>query len=59
MNGSDTNCGRRIDLLVASEQDDDSDYELCSVEFKKANVDEATMIKQQSKNLRINCCILK
>jgi hypothetical protein len=22
-------------------------------------VDEATMIKQQSKNLRINCCILK
>ncbi|CEG76760.1 hypothetical protein RMATCC62417_11615 [Rhizopus microsporus] len=31
---------------------------LCSVEFKKGNAPYATLLYQQSKNLRINACIL-
>lgn len=56
INQYETEYGRRIDLLVVAEGDEE--HELCSVEFKKHNVDNTTMIKQQSRNARINYCIL-
>lgn len=61
MNQDEVNYGRRIDLLVAGEDETDGnndDIELYSIEFKKANEAVQTMIYQQSKNIRINSCIL-
>lgn len=46
--------GHRIDLLVTTKKKDD----LCSVEFKKQGVSNKPIHYQQSKNLRINACIL-
>ncbi|KAI8046997.1 uncharacterized protein B0P05DRAFT_20511 [Gilbertella persicaria] len=57
MNDGDVTYGRRLDMIVASEQDD-RDIELCSLEFKKGDAPYATLLYQQSKNLRINACIL-
>jgi hypothetical protein len=51
--------GRRVDLLVNSEQDEDADdIELCSVEFKKEDACFSTLFRQQCKNIRLNACIL-
>ncbi|KAI9473458.1 MAG: hypothetical protein EXX96DRAFT_578046 [Benjaminiella poitrasii] len=57
MNDGDVTFGRRLDLIITSEQDD-RDIELCSLEFKKGNASYASLLHQQSKNLRINACIL-
>ncbi|KAG1080977.1 hypothetical protein G6F42_023131 [Rhizopus arrhizus] len=48
--------GRRIDLIVKSKEAEEQ-YDLCSNEFKKANVSIDALTHQQSKNLRINACI--
>jgi len=34
------------------------DIEICSIEFKKGNASPSTLFCQQSKNLRVNACIL-
>lgn len=57
INEGDVTFGRRLDLIVTSEQDV-KDIELCSLEFKKGDAPYATLLYQQSKNLRINACIL-
>lgn len=57
INEGDVTYGRRLDLIVTSEQDD-RDIELCSLEFKKGDASYTTLLYQQSKNLRINACIL-
>jgi hypothetical protein len=49
--------GRRIDMIVKSKEAEEQ-YELCSNEFKKSGVSHDTLIHQQSKNLRINACIM-
>lgn len=58
INECDVTFGRRLDLIVTSEQDDERDIELCSLEFKKGDASYITLLCQQSKNLRINACIL-
>lgn len=57
INEGDVTYGRRLDLIVASEQDC-RDIELCSLEFKKGDASYTTLLYQQSKNIRINACIL-
>ncbi|KAK4511069.1 TOR complex subunit lst8 [Mucor velutinosus] len=57
INEGDITFGRRLDLIVASEQDS-RDIELCSLEFKKGDASYTTLLYQQSKNFRINACIL-
>ncbi|KAI7871150.1 hypothetical protein BDF14DRAFT_1192551 [Spinellus fusiger] len=57
MNEYDITYGRRLDLIVTSEQDG-RDIELCSIEFKKSDATYITLLCQQFKNLRINACIL-
>lgn len=57
INEGDVTYGRRLDLIVTSEQDA-RDIELCSLEFKKGGASYTTLLYQQSKNLRINACIL-
>ncbi|CAO3675322.1 unnamed protein product [Rhizopus stolonifer] len=56
-NEGDVTYGRRLDLIVTSEQDN-RDIELCSLEFKKGDASYTTLLYQQSKNFRINACIL-
>ncbi|KAG1456394.1 hypothetical protein G6F46_007640 [Rhizopus delemar] len=58
INGVDITYGRRIDILVVCDLETDNGIEMCSIEFKKSNVTEATLQQQQNKNLRINACIL-
>ncbi|KAI7871266.1 hypothetical protein BDF14DRAFT_1719185, partial [Spinellus fusiger] len=48
---------RRLNLIVTSEQDG-RDIEHYSLEFKKFDMTYTTLLCQQSKNLRINTCIL-
>lgn len=48
---------RRIDLIVKSKEAEEQ-YDLCSNEFKKIGVPHDILIPQQSKNLRINACIM-
>lgn len=57
INEGDVTYGRRLVLIVTSEQND-KDIELCSLEFKKGDASYATLVYQQSKNIRINACIL-
>lgn len=57
LNESEVTFGRRLDLIVTSEQDE-RDIELCSLEFKKGDAPYTTLLYQHSKNLRINACIL-
>ncbi|CAO3625364.1 unnamed protein product [Mucor hiemalis] len=57
MNEDQCEYGRRIDLIDKSREDEEQ-YDLCSNEFKKANVTIATLNHQHSKNLRINACIM-
>lgn len=57
INEGDVTYGRRLDLIVTSEQDV-KDIELCSLEFKKGDAPYTTLLYQQCKNLRINACIL-
>lgn len=47
----------RFDLIVKSREDEEQ-YDLCSNEFKKADVTIDTPTHQQGKNLCINACIL-
>lgn len=56
-NEGDVTYGRRLDLIVTSEQDV-RDFELCSLEFKKSDASYTALLYQQSKNIRINACIL-
>lgn len=57
MNEDQCEYGRRIDLIVKSREDEEQ-YDLCPNELKKANVTIDTLNHQQSKNLRINACIM-
>lgn len=50
--------GRRLDVIVSPEQDENRDIELCLLKFKKSDATYATVLQQQSKNLRTNACIL-
>lgn len=52
-----TEFGRRIDLLIKCSRLD-ATVELCSIEFKKDDVSNTEVIHQQSKNARVNSCIL-
>ncbi|ORE11112.1 hypothetical protein BCV72DRAFT_332415 [Rhizopus microsporus var. microsporus] len=52
-----TKFGRRIDLLIKCSRLDTS-AELCSIEFKKNDASNTDIIHQQSKNARVNVCIL-
>ncbi|PHZ10026.1 uncharacterized protein RHIMIDRAFT_245706 [Rhizopus microsporus ATCC 52813] len=52
-----TKFGRRIDLLIKCSRLDTS-AELCSIEFKKDDANNTDIIHQQSKNARVNVCIL-
>lgn len=52
-----TEFGRRIDLLVNCSRLGIT-VELCSIEFKKQDAANPVIIHQQSKNARINSCIL-
>jgi hypothetical protein len=47
---------RKIDLLL--KYDDNEAVELCSNEWKKTKVTNDLKLKQQSKNLRVNACII-
>ncbi|CAO3680292.1 unnamed protein product [Rhizopus stolonifer] len=49
--------GCRIDLIVKSKEAEEQ-YDLCSNEFKKTGVPHDILIRQQSKDLRINACIM-
>lgn len=53
-----TEYGQRIDLLVSCERLNTT-VELCSIEFKKEDVTASVIMKLQSKNARINSCILR
>lgn len=57
MTGEDNNYDGRIDLIVRSKQEEQQ-YKLCSNEFKKLDVSLKIQIHQQSKNIRINACII-
>ncbi|KAG2230423.1 hypothetical protein INT48_007265 [Thamnidium elegans] len=52
-----TEFGRRIDLLVNCSRLDVT-VELCSIEFKRQDASNSVVTHQQSKNARINSCIL-
>jgi hypothetical protein len=47
---------RKIDLLL--KYDDNESVDLCSNEWKKTKVTNGFKLKQQSKNLRVNTCII-
>lgn len=47
---------RKIDLILR--YDDTENIELCSNEWKKTKVTTQLKLKQQSKNLRVNACII-
>ncbi|CAO3620953.1 unnamed protein product [Mucor hiemalis] len=53
MNDYDLTYGRRIDLLISGDSN-----EVASIEFKKKAVSNTVSLYQQSKNIRINGCIL-
>ncbi|KAJ2955007.1 hypothetical protein NQZ79_g8912 [Umbelopsis isabellina] len=53
-NNYQVSSGRRIDLMITSSTMD----ELCSIEFKKSDATTKLLRNQQSKNLRINACLL-
>ncbi|EIE85552.1 hypothetical protein RO3G_10262 [Rhizopus delemar RA 99-880] len=57
INEGDVIYGKILELIVTSEQDVRG-IELCSLEFRKGNASYTTLLYQQSKNLRINACIL-
>ncbi|CAO3669998.1 unnamed protein product [Rhizopus stolonifer] len=52
-----TEYGRRIDLLVRCAHSETT-VELCSIEFKREDANKSLVIHQQSKNSRVNSCIL-
>ncbi|KAI7896263.1 uncharacterized protein EV154DRAFT_492820 [Mucor mucedo] len=52
-----TEFGRRIDLIVNCSRLG-ATVELCSIEFKKQDASKSVVTHQQSKNARINSCIL-
>lgn len=54
-----TQYGRKLDVLILSEQNDHDDIEVCSNEFKKPDATSTMKCYQQSKNLRLNACIWK
>ncbi|KAI9261143.1 hypothetical protein BY458DRAFT_557384 [Sporodiniella umbellata] len=59
INNGETAYGKRIDVLVACNLETyTDDVEICSIEFKKANVSTNILRQQQNKNLRISACIL-
>lgn len=59
VNGSGNDIKRRTDTLFAVDQEkDDDDIQLCPVECKETNADESIIIRQQSENVRINCCTM-
>jgi hypothetical protein len=47
---------RKIDLLLRL--DDTTEVDMCTNEWKKSNVSEAVKLKQQTKNLQVNACII-
>ncbi|KAG2197219.1 hypothetical protein INT47_003594 [Mucor saturninus] len=49
--------GRKIDIIAKS-RFDDVNLDLSSIEFKAQGADDTTFMKQQSKNIRTNICIL-
>lgn len=49
--------GRKIDTMAKSRYNNVR-LELCSIEFKAQGVDDTTFMRQQSKNIRTNICIL-
>ncbi|KAI8642007.1 hypothetical protein BD408DRAFT_417202 [Parasitella parasitica] len=49
--------GRRIDLIVNCSRLGVT-VELCSIEFKRQDASKSVVTHQQSKNARINSCIL-
>lgn len=55
--GHDKDQMREIDLLTKTKYNDNT-MELCSIEFKAHGTDTTTIMKQQSKNIRTNTCIL-
>lgn len=59
INGNDNDIGGKIDMLLAVDQEkDDDDIQLCPVECKETSADESIIIRQQSENVRINCCTM-
>jgi hypothetical protein len=50
--------GRKIDMLLVTEVQEMQRVELCSNEWKRKGVTESIVLKQQSKNLRVNAAIL-
>ncbi|KAI7887964.1 uncharacterized protein EV154DRAFT_325096 [Mucor mucedo] len=54
-----TQYGRKLDVLVSSEQNAHDDIKVCSNEFKKPDATLTMKCYQQSKNLRLNACIWK
>lgn len=54
-----TQYGRKLDVLILSEQNDHDDIEVCSNEVKKPDATSTMKCYQQSKNLRLNACIWK
>lgn len=52
-----TEYGRRIDLLVSCAHSETT-VEWCSIEFKREDASNSLIIHQQSKNARVNPCIL-
>ena len=52
-----TEFGRRIDLIVNCSRLGVT-VELCSIEFKRQDASKSVVTRQQSKNARINSCIL-
>lgn len=52
-----TEYGRRIDLLVSCAHSETT-IGLCSIEFKREDAGNSLIIHQQSKNARVNSCIL-
>ncbi|KAG1135808.1 hypothetical protein G6F37_012504 [Rhizopus arrhizus] len=72
INEGDVTYGRRCDdcnsdtstrlpsaiILQHHSEQDCRDIELCSLEFKKGDASYTTLLYQQSKNIRINACIL-
>lgn len=49
--------GRKIDIMAKSRYNNVR-LELCSIEFKVQGADDTTFMRQQSKNIRTNICIL-
>lgn len=45
-------------MIVALEQGENCDIELCLLKFKKSDATYATVLQQQPKNQRTNACVL-